>query len=239
MLASIFMPQVFQARNGMETVLTITSDKYDFGCIKLKSVLNLQQINHVTEINPNQSFSPTERLPCLLLNGQLYGGSSIYERLSSEFGLEGHLSTKQRAESHALESLIKSKILFGIDYEIWYENERFRDSTVNNRGAMYAWPLNHIIPRMERSTKMNEMLAIQPVLRSDFIYKEVAAAFESLSVILGDGNYFFGDQPSVLDSSLFACLSITLSPEFKNTRIASAVSQTNLVAFHQRILVLS
>ncbi|KAI9222279.1 hypothetical protein BC828DRAFT_378843 [Blastocladiella britannica] len=58
---------------------------------------------------------------------------------------------------------------------------------------------------------------------TDAIYSAADDAFEALAARLGDGPYFFGDQPSVVDAVLFAALHSFLSADFPADRMRGIV----------------
>lgn len=74
----------------------------------------------------------------------------------------------------------------------------------------------------------------------EVIYKDCDRAFEALSALLGDDEFFFGEKtPGLFDASVFAYTHVWLSKDldWKHTRSRESLEQYgNLVEHQKRIM---
>ena len=72
------------------------------------------------------------------------------------------------------------------------------------------------------------------------IHRDCDRAFEALSALLGDDNFFFGEKaPGLFDASVFAYTHVWLSKDldWKHTRSRESLEQyANLVEHQKRIM---
>ena len=74
----------------------------------------------------------------------------------------------------------------------------------------------------------------------DDLYSEAVKAFEALSLLLDEDDWFFGDEPSLFDASVFAYTHLLLDEKmgWKEKRLVRAVrNRRNLVRHRDRLLV--
>ena len=91
-----------------------------------------------------------------------------------------------------------------------------------------------------RSAAEAELLKEAAVIDVQFLHRESERAFSALSTLLGDDDYFFGDeQPSLFDASVFAYTNILLDTDLKwqvHHLIDGLEKHENLVRHRARIL---
>ncbi|KAJ8323515.1 Metaxin-2 [Batrachochytrium dendrobatidis] len=184
----------------------------DYQCLKYQTYLKFAKYPHTIKEHTEHSFSPSGKLPALLTSsGRLLSGCEIISEVKSKNGLESNASAEDKAKMNAFDSLIESHLSFGLDYELWYESSHFENIIAPIIGAYYPWPLNFILPRIQRSQKIAWMLSRKPVLKAEEIYGETNQALGNLELVLENGPYLFGATPTLVDASLFAYLHIVMT----------------------------
>ncbi|KAJ2999739.1 metaxin 1 [Globomyces sp. JEL0801] len=139
----------------------------EINSLKIQTLLLFTHYPFVLIEHHDPNISPDGHLPCLQVEGELYAASDIrIEAKSRGLDIDNFLSSEEKANCVAFIALVESKLQFALDYELWYESSHFNDITLDLRGASYPWPLNYLIPRMERQAKIKSMLAKQPVLKT-------------------------------------------------------------------------
>lgn len=91
-----------------------------------------------------------------------------------------------------------------------------------------------------RSAAEAELLKQTPIIDADAIYRESDRAFEALSDLLGEDEYFFGEmKPGLFDASVFAYTNLLLDERLKweDTHMREGLEgYQNLVAHRRQIL---
>lgn len=87
---------------------------------------------------------------------------------------------------------------------------------------------------------MAELLKVSPVVDVEALFREAEKAFEALSELLGDKNYFFSqDTPGLFDASVFAYTHSLLDEGmgWLDTRLQKTLRRYgNLVEHRERLL---
>lgn len=92
-----------------------------------------------------------------------------------------------------------------------------------------------------RTAAEAELLKYASVIDVDDLYSEADKAFEALSTLLGEDDWFFGEEkPTLFDASVFAYIHLILDEKmgWKEKRLLRAVKKReNLVGHRERLLV--
>ncbi len=92
-----------------------------------------------------------------------------------------------------------------------------------------------------RAAAEAELLKQGSVIDVDDLYSEADKAFEALSILLGEDQWFFGgEEPTLFDASVFAytCLLLCGMMGWKEKRMVRMIrTRQNLVEHQDRILV--
>jgi metaxin len=92
-----------------------------------------------------------------------------------------------------------------------------------------------------RAAAEAELLKHSPIIDTDDLYSEADKAFEALSIVLGEDDWFFAnDKPGLFDASVFAYTQLLLDDGmgWKEKKLCRALSSRgNLVQHRQRLLV--
>ena len=160
-----------------------------------------------------KDFSPTQTLPCIMINEALYGFEDCLEVLEKEFNTEKNLSVSQKSMQTSLLALLDGPIKQALDYELYYDEAIYQQFTRNQLAWVHPFPISYLLPLMERNDKIEELLAHHPVLNSQIIYSSASHAVSCIlnyleSVADSPGklkkSFVFGSNPSILDAALYA-----------------------------------
>ncbi|KAH6561068.1 hypothetical protein BASA50_009627 [Batrachochytrium salamandrivorans] len=197
----ITFPPVFQPEDAPKAAILYVLPKSkelrtseDYECLKYQTYLMFAKYPHSVVEHSEQSFSPSGKLPALLTtDGRMLAGWEIICEVREKFDLEANLSTENRARLEVFTSLIERGLVFGLNYEFWYDSDNFEGVTAATVGASYPWPLNYFLPRFERSRRITWMLSKRPMINTEEIYGETDQILRDISLMLGTGKYFFGE----------------------------------------------
>ncbi|CAG8475415.1 6493_t:CDS:2 [Funneliformis mosseae] len=85
-----------------------------------------------------------------------------------------------------------------------------------------------------KNLAIKELLTRKPVLNGEEIYQEAAEALQSISVALGDKDFFFGSLPTFIDAIIFSYTHVMLA--IKTKELTELVQKhSNLIKFYKRI----
>ena len=141
----------------------------DVEAILMETILKLSQCPYEFKPVHQHAFSPNGRLPCLGIEGDVFAGRDNLLRILSKRGydLDRSLNEFQIGQSSCFMALLDSKIKFALDYELWFDASNYQSLTNAVIGGKYPFPLDMIIPGMERSLIVQDMLSRQPVLSTE------------------------------------------------------------------------
>lgn len=105
----------------------------------------------------------------------------------------------------------------------------------NTSNVLARFALSHQL----RAAAETELLKQSPTIDAEALYRDCDKAFEALSELLGDDEYFFGEEtPGLFDASVFAYTHVFLDEDldWKQTRLKEGLEQYgNLVGHQKRI----
>jgi metaxin len=227
--------------------------------------MNIAGIDHRL-ISSNNHASPTGSLPFLL---PAVSSSSSHDMIlpiasnklikyAKEHGAIVEESASMRYEAY--QSLLDHRIRNAWVVEHWMNRDRLFLTSLQLY-TLYLEPLNFsavAYPLYVSSTSSNplvrasishqlraaaeaELLKHTSIIDTDDLYSEADKAFESLSILLGGDDWFFGNErPALFDASIFAYTQLLLDNGlgWKERKLCRALSRReNLVQHRQRLLV--
>jgi Outer mitochondrial membrane transport complex protein len=144
----------------------------DFESVFLEILLKLSLCSYQHKRVYQHGFSPNGKLPCLGLEGDVFAGRENLLRLLDKRGysLDKNLTESQISQSKCFLALLDSQVKFALDYELWFDSSNYQTLTNVSIGGKYPFPLNLIVPGMERSLIIQDMLSRQPVLKNDTVF---------------------------------------------------------------------
>jgi metaxin len=141
-----------------------------------------------------------------------------------------------------LQCLMALLIMYQL-YNLYLDPLNF--SSVAHR--LYVQPISsNILVRTTISHQLRaaaeaELLKYGSVIDVDDLYSEAGKAFDALSILLGEDQWFFGGEtPTIFDASVFAYTQLLLDEKmgWKEKRLVRAIrKRENLVRHRERLLV--
>ncbi|EXJ65858.1 uncharacterized protein A1O5_11099 [Cladophialophora psammophila CBS 110553] len=213
-------------------------------CLKWQAYLKFHGIPLRTRPSNNHA-SPTGALPFLLPASRDFARpvspipvNRIVKWVVSQGGKEEVAQCRQDAYTALIDHAIRSAWL----YYLYLDEDNFK--TV-------AWPLyvassssssavRLCLAHQLQAAAREELLKTNAVIDPQELYSQAEQAFQSLSILLEDDRFFFGQStPGLFDASLFAYTQIILDDRlsFKTQTLKSAVEKhPNLVQHRDRLL---
>jgi glutathione S-transferase len=186
----------------------------------------------------NLRKAPKGKLPFLQDGQHIIADSYFIEQYFQQQGrsnLDSWLSDEQRAFSHLISKSLDENFYWTIVYSRWMRDDTWPLIKQAFFGGM-PFPLQHIVPRIARKNVKSKLLKHGIGKHSDAEIMQIAKhTLQSLSVLLADKAYFWGDKPSSLDATVYAFLANVILVDFDNPLNVLARSFNNLLDYCQRI----
>ena len=182
--------------------------------------------------------APKKKFPVLDDDGIIVADSSfIIEHLSNKYTLDMDvwLTDEQRATAHLIGKSLEENLYWCLVHSRWVNDDTW--PTIKQQFfAGMPFPLNKIIPMVARSGTIKRINGHGMGAHSnDEILAIAEQSFKSISTLLGDKPYIFGDKISSLDIIAFAQIGSFTLALIDNDASRLAKSHANLVAFTKRI----
>ena len=206
--------------------------------IKLLTFLRMAGIPYELPGLTGPPKSPTGKIPYIELpdGTVLHDSGLIIDALTGRYRitLDAELTSEQRALSHAVRRMIEEHTYFVGAYERWLTPAGFQASAKSYFAHMAA-PLRLILPyflrRKIRANMHGQGIGRHP---AELVAALGRADIHSLSVLLGDREYFHG-HPTSIDATLYGFMCAWMANPFASTTRATAQEYPNLVAYYERM----
>jgi glutathione S-transferase len=209
--------------------------------LKLETWLRMAAIPYEVA-PPDLSLAPKGKLPFVRIDGEIMGDSTfIIERLTRKHGkdLDERLNRQERAVSLAFRRMIKENLYWVITHVRWAIDANF---------ALYQPVVKRLFLAGLPPEQQDAVCAgLRQQMLSQFVAQgmgkhspeEVAqigiADLQAISDYLDQKPFFMGDQPTVVDATLFGYLVNLLDLPFDSPIIDFGRSKANLAAYRQRM----
>ncbi|CAB4066272.1 MTX [Lepeophtheirus salmonis] len=115
-----------------------------------------------------------------------------------------HLDMDQKADMKAYMTLVENVLGNAENFITWADELNFNEVTKLRYGCAHPWPLNTILTWLKRREVLKKLKVYGYGNKTiQDVYEEVDSCCKSLSSRLGDGLFFFGDNPTELDAIVF------------------------------------
>lgn len=162
--------------------------------LRIQTILKYASFEFDLVQHHESNFSPIDKLPCLIVEGEVFAGRDILKYVSAKTDIDASMSKSQYASAFAHIQLAQAKLGMALECALWYETSNFNEITAKQRGGFYPWPLNYLIPRVQRKSMIENILSRKPVIQTNDIYHSAANTLDALSLLLGEHPYFFGSR---------------------------------------------
>lgn len=192
----------------------------------------------VTDMN-NLRKAPKGKLP-FIVDGEITIADSqfIISYLQKKYHIEldTHLSDEQKAIAYLVGKSLDENLYWCLVYSRWVKDDTWPQVKEAFFGAM-PFPLKFIIPVVVRKGIISA-LEKQGLGKhtEDEIKIITQQSLQSLSNMLGDRTYFFGESPCTFDATAFAFLSQFINISLSNPFNELARKYDNLVTYCNHIM---
>jgi metaxin len=199
----------------------------DPSCIAIQAYLKILGLNYEVVNCDNPHLSPTLSLPVLEVVGtqELFGGTErilqhVQEKLHHT--ADEHLNRRQKAALHPWIYLLEHKLYNALLYNWWAINENAEEVAKLRHFNTDSFPLKYLLFVVKRRHTLAYLNANR-LTDEDALLNDATECYQSLSDLLGENNYFFGDKPSTLDAFVFGHLSVHLVAPMSSHNLSEAL----------------
>ena len=208
-------------------------------CLKLETYLRLARVPFEKRISLMAFMrAPKKKLPYIVDDGKVVDDSEgIIEYLKRNYdvSLDSWLTPAQRATGHAVRRMLEDGTYWTLIYSRWMEDKIWHHFRAVLFGAVPN-PLQSVMAGFVRRDYKRRLYG-QGLSRHsrDEIYAICANDIESVSVLLGDNEFFFGDKVSSVDAVIYGFLGNAFYAPLETPPKATIAKYANLVAYLNRI----
>lgn len=205
--------------------------------LKVLTWMRMHEVPYTLHVENDPGKGPKKKCPWALVGGELLGDSElIIAALKRRLGIEGdtQLSREQRALATATRLMLEEHY-----HQVW-EHELFIHEGGWARGKEFFDQLPAGIKLVVRTLvrgQLRRQLFARGVGRHDHerIVDMGIEVLDSIDALLGDDDYFFGDEPTEVDASIFGFLALTHWTPVRSRLWDDFRSRERLVAYCERM----
>lgn len=206
---------------------------------KIDLTLRVANIEHeIITKQSNLGKAPKGKLPFIDDNGKIIADSLfIVEHLKSQHSvdLDNWLNQEQKAIAQLVGKSLDENFYWCLVYSRWISDDTWPIVRERFFGKL-PFPLNKIIPFFVRRGVQKQINAHGMGMHSKQEITHIARlTLNSLSTLLGDKKYFFGEQISNLDVTAYAMLSSFTMSSIDNEMNNVVAEYKNLLSFTRAI----
>jgi glutathione S-transferase len=210
--------------------------------IKLETYLRMSGIPYEAKTGDPRK-APKRKLPYIDDDGVVLGDTRfIIEHLETKRGvsLDALLTPKERAIAMAFSSMLEEHLYFVLVYERWQVDANWERLSPTLRSVLTAIGMPAAISGLGATMARNQMLrSLQAQGTGRHTHAEVGRIGErivgALAERLGAGPFFFGDEPSTLDATVYGFMVGLLDAPFEGPVVEATRRRENLRAYVDRI----
>lgn len=213
-----------------------------FFCMKLESYLRLQKIDYKVHTVNSFGKSPKQTMPYIEKDGVFKSDSQLiineFEAKSSE-SLNRHLTAEQDSQSIAYQMMLENHLIPIIIYFRWFPDSGWRQFS---RKMFHGAPslIRVLVGGLLRKQKLKSMHSVGLSRHSPEELTELASKdLKSISILLGNNDYFFNNKPCLLDIVAFTVTSNILLGTVDMPLIDEVKKYPNLVKHADRMMMLA
>ena len=188
-------------------------------CLKLDAFLRMTGIEHTSVIASTPFGGPKKKAPWIEYQGQKIGDSTlIIDFLKQEFGKDpdADLNAQQRAMIVAIQRLIEENLYWAMVYDRWCRDENWSRLKSTVLGDIPA-PVRMMIAPYARHSVKKQLEGHGMGLHAPSEIEAIAKKdIDALAALLGDGPWYFGEQPTMADATVYSLLANILFVEFES-----------------------
>jgi glutathione S-transferase len=207
-------------------------------CMKLETYLRMMELPYETVSEETLKKTPKGKMPYIIDSDRKIGDSNlIIEYLKEKYGdrTDGHLSTSDRAISLAMRRLLDENLYWCVVYSRWMDDRNWpitRDAYFSSLPPVVKQILPGVLRKGIAKSLQGHGMGRHNAAE---IYEIGCRDLQALSDFLGDKDFFFGNQPTILDASAHAVIAGFLKVPINCPMTQKAKGLDNLVAFSDRM----
>ncbi len=210
-------------------------------CAKLETWLRITNIPY--ELGPfDLSRAPKGKVPFVEDGDAVTGDATLLlDELKARYGVDPdqHLTPAERGVGLAFRRMLKEDFYWSIVYFRWRDEQNFLTMRDTFLGMLPPVLPEEVRLQIVDGAKANLLAQLQQQGMGRHSREEVAqlgiADLEAVSDFLGDKPFFFGEQATTTDATVFAALSNIIDAPIPSPIKDFALSRSNLVAHTLRI----
>lgn len=223
---------------GMQKNASVTN--YSPFCVKLETLLRGMQVEFETEaFSGDPAKFPKGKLPVIKDQDQLIEDSDfIYQYLLKQGykDLDKDLTEQQRAQGLSIRIMIEQSMIWCMLYLRWQDQANWQSYAKQAFFAHLPPVIRTIVAIVARKGVVKSLHGHGMGRFSKQQVKDIASSqLKALSVLLGEQDYFFGDNITTLDCSAFGLLCNFMAAELCPELSDLVKPHQNLVDFIARI----
>lgn len=188
-------------------------------CLKLDAFLRMTGIEHESLTSSTPFGGPKKKAPWIEYKGKKLGDSTlIIDFLKQEFGKDpdANLDAGQRATIVAIQRLIEENLYWALVYDRWVREENWPRLKSTVLGDIPA-PVRALLAPYARYAVKKQLAGHGMGLHSPEEIDAIAKKdIDALAALLGEGPWYFGDQPTMADATVYSLLANILFVEFES-----------------------
>jgi glutathione S-transferase len=205
-------------------------------CCKLETWLRIAGLPYEVIDTPDPRKAPKGKVPFIEDDGVRIGDSSlIIDHLVKTRGVnpDARLDAAQRATALLAQRTLEEHYAFVILYTHFIRDQGWQHMKSTFKVPAFVRPL---VSRLTRQ-QMRKMLYLQGVLRhsDDEIMEAARRDWQAILSLMGDGPFFFGDDPAGVDAILFGALATSLLTPVPSPARDFLKAQPKLVTHTERM----
>jgi glutathione S-transferase len=206
-------------------------------CCKLETWLRIAGVPYEVVDTPDPRKGPRGKVPFIEDAGVLIADSSlIIDHLVRTRGVDPdvHLNATQHATALLVQRTLEEHYAFVTLYTHFIRAQGWRETRVTFNSV--PTPLRPLVARMVRG-RMKKMLRMQGVLRhsDEEIVEAALRDWRAVLTVMSDGPFFFGDEPTGVDATVFGALATTVLTPIDSPIQDFLKSQPACVAYAERM----
>jgi glutathione S-transferase len=183
--------------------------------------------------------APKGKVPYIQDDSERIGDSTFIRahiEKQTGFDFDENLSAEQRAEAWAIERMLEDHLYFALIHARWMDDANFAKGPAHFFDGVPAETREAARAQGRERARQNLIAHGMGRHLDDEIVELGARSLDSLSVLLGDKPYLFGETPCGADATAFGMTASILTPFFEAPLRARAESHANLVDYRDRMM---
>ncbi|QYJ06618.1 glutathione S-transferase family protein [Qipengyuania flava] len=206
-------------------------------CLKLDAFFRMTGIEHQSITAATPFAGPKKKAPWIEYQGRTLGDSAlIIDFLKGEFGVDpdARLSAAQKGAAVAIQRMIEENLYWAMVYDRWRRDENWPILKGSVLGDIPA-PVRAILAPYARRAVTKQLEGHGMGLHSPEEIEAISAKdIGALAGLLGDQDWFFGEQPTMTDATVYSLLANIAYVPFSSPMKPMIAGHANLAAWLDR-----